>query len=129
MDIYDEIDKGIYKERSIPISKNINCPTEKCLCTYPTMYKHDYCPVCGAYIRKLINDKIEEIKEVKEEIRRCNQEKQEMFKKHLLEYAGLSPSNQTNKAFDTAWDLGHSNGLNEVVYHMLIIADIIKTKD
>lgn len=74
--------------------------------------------------RKLISR--EEYKEKLKLYNELKMEKEHEFKINLLDFVGLLGHPKAEKAFQIAWDRGHSAGLNEVLLELEELADLIK---
>ena len=49
-----------------------------------------------------------------------------LFKKDAFEELGIADNPKREKLYEIAWELGHADGLSEVWWHMVDLAQLIK---
>lgn len=123
-DIHDKIKAGKYDSPKRP-----QRPTSICINGhYFTTTRSDipnFCSVCGVPVKERYEEEMNKYyKEMKEYNRRVV-EIRKNFKKDALTSCGLINHPKAEKAFEMAWERGHSNGYTEVVYELEKLADFL----
>ena len=120
-DIMEMIKEGVYDQKEIPKFTK-TCKNGHIIAK---MSNFNFCPECGAEIKKYNETrKIAHNKKV-DKIHKANREAMESFQKDTIEYCELSKHPKASIAFDMAWSRGHSSGLSAVVYELADLESIM----
>jgi hypothetical protein len=128
MDIFDNIRNKVYEADGSDLEKITSYVICGCEKKYLVKIKDTprFCSECG----KPVKEKVEEAFRINQEIRttfnKKSEELREQFKKDLFEYYGISDNPKREKAYDYAWEHGHSGGIYEVTNIMADLIDLIK---
>ena len=120
--MYEAINKGLYDFPSKPKK-----PKSECKNGHFFFFRDIpmFCNKCGVSVRDDYETKIKEYrKQLDDYMTKCN-EIHEKFKHDALEYCGIFGHEKADKAFEIAWDYGHSNGYNEVLIYLADLADLL----
>ncbi len=120
MDIYEKIENGDYKQKLIKAFVR-ECPNEHRISD--NSYK--FCPICGSEVQLWIEEKEKRHIKKRKEIKAHNLENMQRFKNNVIDYCDLTFNDKKEKAFDMAWERGHSNGLSSVVQELEELAELI----
>ena len=120
--VRDKINEGYYKNK-FEYPKRIS-NTQKCPhCDEVITINDKFCKSCGKETNfdlklKNYNDLLTKYKE---DERRRTQE----FTEDSLEEVGLAKHEAKDRAFNFAWEKGHSSGMSEVLHYLEEISDVI----
>jgi hypothetical protein len=124
MDIYTNINNGRYDyPKYPPTSLKADATTCDCGVWYSNQSIPNYCSNCGKPIKDLFNKRLEEFKQMRAEYRKQCYEVDAQFKKDLLEHYGITDHPRADRAFEIAWEYGHSDGYESVA---LVMDDLVE---
>jgi hypothetical protein len=129
MDIYDNINKGVYTADEKPLEKI----AKFIICTCEAKYQirgvylkiPAFCPNCGRPIKEKAEEAQKSNKEIGEAYNENVAELREKFKKDLFKHYGISNNPKREIAWDYAWN-HHSSGIQSVAEIMGEIISLIE---
>ena len=122
MDIYQNIKKGMYKTIfGYPKRPHMIC--RKCGKIFAK--DHKFCRECGANIQHQFEAETESYKIDLKTYREESKKKDELFKKHAIEYVGLKPGKIAELVYSKAHEDGNSEGDHGIVQELEEITDFM----
>ena len=114
VDLYDQIQKGEFRTK-------LNFPQRP---VKPSLIgKHDskiYAEALKEYEDLMIN-----YNELTAEYRKDQQRLDLKFKRAAFKYCGIDQHEKRHRAWELAWEHGHSSGLNDVLHHLEELSELL----
>jgi len=127
MDIYDNIKNGNYNYPKSPLESNkANATTCECGVWHSDKNIPNFCSACGKPVKELFEKRLEQVKKIRIEYwKQCN-DIDAQFKKDLIEYYEITDHPKADRAFEIAWEYGHSDGCYNVALVMDDLVELMK---
>ena len=125
IDIYDKIKAGEYDLPPRPKRPKSVCVNGHYFATTHSGTPN-FCPVCGVPVKEQYEKETDRYYKEMKKYNRKVVEIRKNFKKDALTYCGLINHPKAERAFEMAWERGHSSGYAEVVHELEELADLLE---